>query len=380
MITESDVRELVENGLRFMQPQAVDVTQLEVQLEPGNALDDTTRWHQIALEGEWDGHWQGAFKLDERDFEQMLLHFRSLKNDTVVDYEHNSLNWFVQQSPAAGWISDLDVRETDQGLALFARVQWTKKAAEMIRAGEYRYLSPTILWRTRDRKTGADLGSSIHSVALTNTPFLDELPEVRLNSIMRACRAGANDEGDRTMNTEQKAAINAVLGLGASAGFEEAIAEIRQLQADAKGVERIAHALGIEGGSIDALVVSATALSDEVNNLRVKAARADTLEGEILVRQARDEGKITADNAEFVAKLAKENPAMFSEWLKTAPKVVPNKPIARTAAGAKLPEGEEKTAAALAAMTEEDYRSAKSWGLTPQQYAKRNADDILGAA
>jgi phage I-like protein len=108
MITQSDLVELAGRGLRVLSSPLTEGI--------ADGEDGDVRWHQVALEGEWEGHYQGPFKLDVRDFEQMVFHRRALGVDVVVDYEHNSLNPFAERAPAAGWIDQMDVRTTDQGL------------------------------------------------------------------------------------------------------------------------------------------------------------------------------------------------------------------------------------------------------------------------
>jgi phage I-like protein len=60
----------------------------------------------------------------------------------VIDYEHQTLNAATngQPAPAAAWFSTLEWRDGD---GLYATdVQWTERAAAMVAAGEYRFLSP----------------------------------------------------------------------------------------------------------------------------------------------------------------------------------------------------------------------------------------------
>ena len=61
------------------------------------------------------------------------------------------------------------------GQELWGRVLWTTEAAGAIARREYRYLSPVFRFDRPDRLTGAPVPLQMHSVALTNTPFLTEL-------------------------------------------------------------------------------------------------------------------------------------------------------------------------------------------------------------
>ena len=102
----------------------------------------------------------------------LIARWKARATPLVVDYEHQTHNsaYNGQPAPAAGWITDLEAT----GAGLYAAVEWTAKAREHIRAGEYRYISPTFSF---DRKTGAVL--ELHSAALTNNPALDGMDAAR---------------------------------------------------------------------------------------------------------------------------------------------------------------------------------------------------------
>lgn len=129
----------------------------------------------LAVPGEWKGHYSGVFRIDSADLEKMKLNFDARKIDLVIDYEHQTL--MGCEAPAAGWIKEMHIRDGK----LYGMASWTAKAKEYIKNGEYRYLSPVFNFEAVDKKTGAWIGCEIESVALTNTPFLDELEEIRAN-------------------------------------------------------------------------------------------------------------------------------------------------------------------------------------------------------
>jgi len=131
----------------------------------------------LAITGEWKGHYSGAFRIDSADLEKMKLNFDARKIDLVIDYEHQTL--MGCEAPAAGWIKEMHIRDGK----LYGMASWTAKAKEYIKNGEYRYLSPVFNFGAIDKKTGAWIGCEIESVALTNTPFLDELEEIKANKI-----------------------------------------------------------------------------------------------------------------------------------------------------------------------------------------------------
>lgn len=92
------------------------------------------------------------------------------RTQLVVDYEHQTLykEQNGQPAPAAGWMRWIEF--TPKGL--FADVEWTNKAAALIKNREYRYVSAVFAYDTQGyvRK--------LFHAALTNNPALDSIDEV----------------------------------------------------------------------------------------------------------------------------------------------------------------------------------------------------------
>ncbi len=132
----------------------------------------------IAVNGNWKGHANGLFEIDKNMMENVLENFNNQKIDLVCDYEHQTITKTDGSAPASGWIKSLSI-EDDK---LYAFIDWNKQAKEHIQNREYRYVSPVFSPNTIDRVTGKNTGWSLHSLALTNRPFLEELGEVFLNS------------------------------------------------------------------------------------------------------------------------------------------------------------------------------------------------------
>ncbi|HFD3843412.1 TPA: phage protease [Pseudomonas aeruginosa] len=112
----------------------------------------------------------GYWRLTAEVAARVISKVASRITDVVIDYEHQTLNGPSNglPAPAAGWIKGASLVWQD-GRGLFAEnVQWTDKAAAMIKAREYRYISPVFSY---DHRTGEVL--DIHHVALTNFPALD---------------------------------------------------------------------------------------------------------------------------------------------------------------------------------------------------------------
>ena len=114
---------------------------------------------------------------------EVVANFRKRDTGEVpVDYDH-AIEMAAGSGapvPAAGWIKSIDNAPDGQGI-LWGSVEWTPKAAAMIRAKEYRYCSPVLDANVRGNKTGDPQGWTLTSAALTNTPILQGMPALVLS-------------------------------------------------------------------------------------------------------------------------------------------------------------------------------------------------------
>ena len=111
-----------------------------------------------------------AWLLDATIAGNVIQRLRERKNDTLIDYEHQSLRSELNGQPviAAGWFHDMQWRD---GKGLYATgVDWTSTAKQRIADREYRYISAVFYYYSG---TGEVL--DIISTALTNTPAIDGL-------------------------------------------------------------------------------------------------------------------------------------------------------------------------------------------------------------
>lgn len=101
------------------------------------------------------------------------------RDDVLIDYEHQSLRATEsgKLAPAAGWFKRVEWREGDGLYAV--DVRWTDRAAAMIRAREYRFVSPVFNF---NNKTGEVL--NIVNVGLVNHPALSGLTDLAAASAM----------------------------------------------------------------------------------------------------------------------------------------------------------------------------------------------------
>jgi len=173
----------------------------------------------IAVTGAWS---KGArkFSITLDHLRQMAANFRKRKNGEVnVDYEHASEMPEVAKGdavPSAGRAVEIEgpERYTDsdgvERWILWGRYEPTERARALIQNREYRWISPAIDFSAIDKETGEEQGATLTSIALTNRPFLEELPEVHLS-----------DRGFRLMDAQSVHVDSNISKQPASAGKEK---------------------------------------------------------------------------------------------------------------------------------------------------------------
>jgi Mu-like prophage I protein len=161
----------------------------------------------LALSGRWV---RGAreFAITRQDLESIVRNFQYRQNGEInVDYDHASEMPEVAAGgpiPSAGRIVRIDAPEilksgngkpeagngegpdsrlpaSNSRHILYGWYEPTARARQLIAQREYRYISPAIDWGARSKRTGRPLGATLSSVALTNRPFLEEMPPLRLS-------------------------------------------------------------------------------------------------------------------------------------------------------------------------------------------------------
>jgi phage I-like protein len=161
----------------------------------------------LAITGKWV-RGKTEFAITRADLESIVRNFRERQNGEInVDYDHASEMPEVAAGgpvPSAGRIVRLDAPEElkngsrkleigsrgkpnsllPTSYARFLLYGWfepTPRARELLQNREYRFISPAIEWGAHSKRTGKPQGTTLTSVALTNRPFLEELPQIRLS-------------------------------------------------------------------------------------------------------------------------------------------------------------------------------------------------------
>jgi phage I-like protein len=262
--------------------------------------------------------------------------------ELVIDYDHQSMFSAVPGvgglAPAAGWIKEYEVR--DDGL--YGRVEWTEKAAQAIRAGEYRYISPVY----HHTKTGEVI--RLISAGLTNTPNLDlaavaaranpNQQEENMDKIALALGL-AQGAGEDDILAAINTAMTSVAALAVLAGLDKAakvVDIVPAVSAMRAGIDKVAVASGLKAGAKADDIVTAvqtaasgkgdvtqfvpiaqvTALQTEFNSLK---ASIDDGKAETAVNKAIEDGKLTPALKEWGLDLYRLDSAKFASFVGASP-------------------------------------------------------------
>lgn len=193
---------------------------------PGD-LDDAPEWIRIVPVGDFPNHPDGAHTVTVDDVERMVENFDRKDVDLLFDVDHESL---FGNTRAAAWGMELEAR--DDGL--YARFpDFTPYGEELVSGREYRYLSPVYAMDVTN-KQGEQVGATIFSVAITNTPYFDagEIDAIG-NADDPTSGTDASDESD-SPSTMDRDELIALLGLDDDATDDE----IRQAAEEAGDVYR----------------------------------------------------------------------------------------------------------------------------------------------
>lgn len=254
--------------------------------------------------------------------------------DMVIDYEHATLKAIEtgEPAPAAGWLKQNGFVYVEGVGICSTQFEWTDKAKNFIDSGEYKYISPVLFYN----KTGAVIG--LHSVALTNKPNLDQLPEAKLAA---AAQDFLSTSQDSEMNEELLERLRWMLNLPVSATAEDIIAELNKLASqltETTGTTVAANAQNLFDAvaAIDQLKVAANSQSEPDPAQYVPmavhkealaqaisvSANAQVKEVDDLILAACSDGRLTGKaTIDWVKDKAKTNPEFVKSYLADLPKI-----------------------------------------------------------
>lgn len=317
-----------------------------------------------------------AWRINQAIATRVIERFNARANPAVVDYEHQTLHKETngQPAPAAAWMRALQWRE---GSGLWATVELTARAAELIRNGEYKFVSPVFAYSN----TGEVL--AVLMAAFTNNPAIDGMKPLALRAAATFGFSLSNDQ-DTTMN-KLLLAVCAALALSADSTEDQAIAALTALKPKLDTADKVAKELGEDTGMGDGVAVLSA-----LTSLKAKAATSgepdpakfvaigvvEQLKGQVaeltakqidrevgeLVESGMADGRLLPAQKEWATNLGKKDIAALSAYLKTA------QPIAALR-GSQTDGNPPKGGADENGLTQAELAVCTATGVTPKDFA-----------
>ncbi|MGZ8066643.1 phage protease [Aeromonas salmonicida] len=329
------------------------------------------------------GHWQ----LDGQIAAALIARAKGLGQDILIDYDHQTLKTDQngQPAPAAGWYN-ADEIEWREGAGLFIKPRWTDRAAALVAAKEYRFLSAVFPYDALGRPL------ELRMTAITNDPGVVGMQALAALSALPASSLMSTQPGqlatpikEISMN-EHLIALLGKLGIQPGADGQltaeqgtAALAALDTLQASAKKAPELEVALSAEKASLAALKAQPVQQSGQIDlaqyvpvatynalvtQVAALTAQVDTTDAATLIKDARTQGKVVAAEEEYLtAYAAQKGVAALKALLDPRPAIAALAASQTTAVT--LPE--KKGDAVLSA---EDKYAADQLGITHEAFAK----------
>lgn len=268
--------------------------------------------------------------------QQIVAALNQRQVDMVIDYEHATLKAQEtgEPAPASGWLKAAHFSYVKGVGICSTKFEWLDKAKGYIESEEYKYLSPVLFYT---KNTGEVVG--LHSVALTNTPNLDNLPEAQLAALAQDFFT-QNSPQDSEME-ELLEQLRWMLNLPLSATAEEIMAELNKLLTQIK--EKTGVAVAANGQhlfnaleAIDQIKVAANSqetvdmtqfvpmavYQEAVANAGNAEAAQKAKELDDLIVAACSDGRLTGQvTIAWMKDQAKTNPDFVKAHLESLPKI-----------------------------------------------------------
>lgn len=334
------------------------------------------------------GHWQ----LDGQIAAALIARAKALGQDILIDYDHQTLKTDQngQPAPAAGWYN-ADEIEWREGQGLFIKPRWTERAAALVAAKEYRFLSAVFPYDAQGRPL------ELRMTAITNDPGVVGMQALAALSALPASSHMSTQPGQLATSShvaQQEKSMNehliALLGkLGIQPGADgqftaeqgtAALAALDTLQASAASAPELEAALSAEkaslaalkatvstgqGGQIDlAKYVPVETYNALVTEVATLSAKVETTNAATLIKEARTQGKVVAAEEEYLTAYAAQKGVAALKAL-----LEPRPAIAALAASqtTQLTLPEKKGEAVLSA---DDKYAADQLGISYEEFAK----------
>lgn len=238
---------------------------------------------QVLRVGKFNHPAYGEFEITQQVLSEMKANFdaRIRGVDIAFDYFHDS------DKEASGWPTELFL--TEDGLELWARVEWTPAAQRKLSEREIRYFSPDFAFQWEDPETGVIHKNVLFGGGLTNRPFVKDMAAI--------VAAEKREEQMKLEDLEKKVLKLAEDGDAAKAEHEKLKVEHEAMKKKlAEYEEKAPAAAPADGGESGA---------DDVESLKKKLAesdgRAKALEKELM--EMKEQKKLSEKESEFTLLL-----------------------------------------------------------------------------
>ncbi|AYV36681.1 phage protease [Aeromonas veronii] len=334
------------------------------------------------------GHWQ----LDGQIAASLIARAKALGQDILIDYDHQTLKTDQngQPAPAAGWYNSDEI-EWREGQGLFIKPRWTERAAALVAAKEYRFLSAVFPYDAQGRPL------ELRMTAITNDPGVVGMQALAALSALPASSHMSTQPGQLATSShvaQQEKSMNehliALLGkLGIQPGADgqftaeqgtAALAALDTLQASAASAPELEAALSAEkaslaalkatvstgqGGQIDlAKYVPVETYNALVTEVATLSAKVETTDAATLLKEARTQGKVVAAEEEYLtAYAAQKGVAALKALLEPRPAIAAL--AASQTTQVTLPDRAEN-----AVLSADDKYAADQLGISYEEFAK----------
>lgn len=294
--------------------------QLPIQLDDNNEPIRTVDI-QLLRAGQFYKEGFGKFTLNEKLFDTFIAAFEKEKaGELPIDYDHGFFK--KGTSKAGGWIKRLFKKGTDE---LWASVEWVHKTAQQIKDGEYRYISPEIMFADKDEK-GNPTGPRLIAASLTNRPFIPGMqPMMADNDKTNLCYVMTTPDAEQPATVQplekfEMELIKKQLNLDISADESSIIAAIKEKDAQILALEaKIEQHQKITEGKV-------LLDSDTLNELQANAKlgveakqKIEQMEMDNLIHKAINLDKtLKPSQKEWAENTYKASKQLLLDYLKTA--------------------------------------------------------------
>ena len=299
-----------------------------------------------------------GWTLDDAAANQIVSEFNAAANPWPIDYEHQTQLAADNghPAPAAGWIQALAYVP---GKGLWARVEWTQRAAAFIAEKAYQFISPVFTHDATGRV------KRLLMAALVNTPGIDGMSPVALSALLARHAdddAAISEHKPNGVNMDLLVALRVALGLKDTDTAESVLSAVaaNKVNADA----RTAEIVSLKANAFDAAkhvpLADHKLINDELVALRKKASDDEVA---LLVDGAVASRKLSPAQKDWATKLGQTDVVQLKGFLKDALEVAPGK----TQTGGKGDDGK----GGAASLDADQLAICKNLGIKPEDYAKQ---------